>query len=248
MADELILSLYVIGAAIPSVILIYGAYWAFSIRHAIFTGVYRSQALWIGFFSLYFIGYVGGFDSGAHGVSLTFDLLLTAYYVVLSLLLFRLIDVDVKVARRSDPLLRDTLRWRTLRLIVWTIIVGASFLVFVVAGSRDIGIAIAPLIIAVSQALVYLPMAISGVIGLTIGARRSADQTFRRSLEWFGLFFVALLFSSSSYFLVISGLVIVPTDLYNSLGGLAFIPAAYCLYRSAKSLAPLGRIPLDGPS
>lgn len=248
MAGEFILSLQVIGAAIPSVILIYGAYWAFAIRRAIFTGVYRSQALWIGFFSLYFIGYVSGLDNGAPGVSLTFDLLVTAYYVVLSLLLFRLIDVDVNVARRSDPLLRDTLRWRTLRLIIWTIIMAASFLVFIVAASRDIGIAIPPLIIAVSQALVYLPMAIPGVIGLTIGARRSADQTLRRSLEWLGLFFVALLLTSLSYFLVIGGLVTVPRDLYNSLGGLAFIPAAYCLYRSAKSLAPLGRISLERPS
>lgn len=239
MAD-LLFAVFVVGAVVPSFILVYGAYWAFQIRRALFVGVYRSQALWIGFFSLYFIPYVDGGNAGPN--NLVYALLLTLYYIVLALLLFRLIDLDVRVARRSDPLLRDTLHWPKLRLVVWTLlIVGAPFLL-AVTWLDYTGTFVSGQALAITQSSIYLPFLLSGVPALWLGARRSGDLTFRRNLKWMALFFVLLLVTSMAYFLETAGLLPIPLDLFNALGGITFVPAAYCLYRSAKSLAPLGHM------
>ena len=243
MASDLVLLLTIASAIAPSTILAYGTYWAFQIRRALFTGIYRSQAFWLGFFGLYLIPYNLGLDQGAIG-SEVYDLLVTLYYVVLALLLFRLVDVDVGVARRADPLLRETLHWRKLRMVVWAIMSLGIVVVIVLALAKDSGFVVSGLETALSQGSVYLTFILVGAPALLISSSRSKDQTLRRSMKWFGLFFLFLLMTNLLYFGITAGVLQVPADLFNATGGLIFVPSAYCIYRSAKSLAPLDHISL----
>src|SRR6266436_571946 len=93
----------------------YAAYWAFIIRKALVTGLYRRQALWAGTMGLYFVA-LSTFLTIALSFNLTTllvnilgGLLISSGFIVL----FAWIDSTVRVARRSDPLLRDTFRWST---------------------------------------------------------------------------------------------------------------------------------------
>jgi hypothetical protein len=85
---------------------------------------------------------------------------------------------------------------------------------------------------------------------LVIGTRRSADPVLKMSLKWLGL---ALIFYVLSFVInPIVGLTI-PTltqfeffySYYALPSGVVGIVSAYCLYRSARSLAPIGRISLE---
>src|SRR3989442_4992398 len=103
----------------------YAAYWAFIIRKALVTGLYRKQALWAGTMGLYFVS-LSTFLSIALSFNLTTllvnilgGLLISSGFIVL----FAWIDSTVRVARRSDPLLRCTLRWSKLTYFIGVVTV-----------------------------------------------------------------------------------------------------------------------------
>ena len=87
-----------------------------------------------------------------------------------------------------------------------------------------------------------------GTIALLVGARRSSDVVLRRSLKWLGagLLYVPCLvlvsvaegMMGASYYDMIYSYGIVPWRVAVLLG--------YALYRSARSLAPLNRLPRAG--
>jgi hypothetical protein len=220
----------------------YGAYWAFAIRRALASRDYRRQALWLGVVCLYWIALFPDkniFNNTYNNLAVGF------YYSFLPVLLFVWIDASVRVARRSDPLLRNTLHWNTLRLLIWAVIALATFLTIILnfenilTGNPPSGIFILPFWVAPVATL------ISGSPAILLSAIRSRDTTFRRSLKWFGMFIVVFLIGlvlSVLAFLISSdtahGIISVVRDFI-------FAPAAYCLYRSARSLAPMDRLPLE---
>ena len=114
-----------IGHGIAVLIEIYAAYWAFGIRRALAVNIYRSQALGIGLVAVSFAILV--FES----VIRVFIIPLTQHYSFISLVilfivflvLFYWIDATMISARRSDPLLRDSLHWSKLRILPWIVIV-----------------------------------------------------------------------------------------------------------------------------
>lgn len=243
MADSSLLWLGIAGSLIVTAILLYGGYWAFSIRHALFVRAFRNQALWLGFFSLYIIPHAINVDSFVMSLNSPIaNFANELYYIFLAVLLFRLIDVDVGLARRSDPLLRDTLRWKQLRLVVWSIMTFSIASLIILSTADILGYRTPTSVVIPLQASVYLSFLVSGSSALFLGAKRSRDETFRRSLKWFGLFFLGLLASTMVYFLTSSGLVSISPDILNDTSVYFFAPAVYCLYRSAKSLAPMGRL------
>ncbi len=243
MADSYLLWLNVVGYLIAAAILLYGGYWAFAIRRALFVRAYRSQAFWIGFFSLYLIPHGPSVDSVL--ASFNSPILYFAnelYYIFLAVLLFRLIDVDVGLSRRSDPFLRRTLHWKRLRLIIWGIMT-FSIVSLIILGIAGIFGPSAPTSTVIPlQASVHLSFLVSGIPALFLGARRSRDEIFRTSLKWFGLFFLVLLANVMVYFVTSSGLVSISQELVNTTSGYLFAPAAFCLYRSVKSLVPMDRL------
>jgi len=148
------------------------------------------------------------------------------------ILIFLWIDSTVLIARRSDPLFRDTLRWSKLRYLFWLATIGGA--VGAITTAIDSGLStIAP----------YGGALFFGAIALLISGRRSGDSTLRRHLEWTGLCVFLLWLASQAQdplFRVITDPYLVQLLIYPLVAA-----GAYSLYRSAKSLVPLGHIMLD---
>jgi hypothetical protein len=204
-----------------AVAFLYPAYWALAVRRALGLRMYRNQALGLALLGI--------------GFALAF---VRPLEVVLSysVLLFYWIDASVLAARRTDPLLRDTLNWSKLRWIFWLVIVGLwvpEMVDLVVSGNffgNNLTKDIFGTLVVVPFALVF----VSGAPLLVLASRRSGDNALKRHLKWFGYFVSAILVAG---LLQNAGLVIATFVL--------FVVGAYCLYRSARSLAPLNRIALD---
>jgi hypothetical protein len=233
----------IVGVLVLSMIPTYGyaAYWAFSIRQALAVRAYRKQALGIGLVILAFISTLGIYGSLSSLISLQlFSALSTISWYALWGVLFYWIDASVLAARRSDPLLRDTLLWRWLRIPFWAVIVTALVVVFgylgygIVTGNatvlRDL------LNLSSSDAIlntaILLPVVATfvGVILLPVIAFRIKwDRPLRMHFGWFGLFVGSLSLGFAGPF---------------GLGVLTvlFFFGGFCLYRSAKSLVPMNII------
>lgn len=214
----------------------YALYWAFDIRRALSSPVFRNQALgmgllaagWAAFLALgtFFIG-SNGFNSGLPGVagflSFVSAIVLTYYWF----------DASIIAAQRTDPFLRDTLRWRMARYPAWMLLI--LFLSLIAAGTYSqqvAAFAFSPILSGVL--LVLLVVVVLGLPGVTfaISVRNSRNPTLRRHLTWSGLGiggFLAM-FSVGDQILGFSAI---------TLGYMVF---GYCLYRSAKSLAPMERM------
>jgi hypothetical protein len=217
----------------------YAAYWAFNIRRAQTVRIYRNQALGMGFVSLawilVFFNYVVVFHSGLYGLFVLFDSLII-------MMAFYWVDASVLAARRSDPLLRDTLHWQKLRVYLWGLLVASAAVVVFLTAYYEYVIGVEPqfmlnLPLGLTTGVVSLPsqeVVYPSIIALPIAAYRSRDVFFRRSLAWFAAFIVMIeivgSFGTSSSFLPTLGV----------FGSLTI--AAYCIYRSVKSLVPLNRI------
>jgi hypothetical protein len=147
------------------------------------------------------------------------------------IVIFAWMDSTIRVARLSDPLFRDTLHWSKLRYFL---------------GFGTVGGAIASVISAImsgfSQIAPFGGALFLGAFALLISASRSGDITLKKHLTWTGLctFFLWLgsqvqMPLSRIQFLVQLNLPDVITYVFVAAG-------AYSLYRSAKSLVPLGHV------
>ncbi len=233
-----------IGIIATLVVSAYATYWAFSIRHALAAGAYRRQALGIGVVALVFpIGFFAGTES--FSVDPSFFWFVPLYASFATVLFW--VDASTFVARRSDPLMRDTLHWTRLRAWVWSsnVAIMAAYLAaatyaqttqaYLITAPPPLWLIVVQLVLVVVDA--FLPLALAAVL-LTIGATRSGDPTLHGHLRWFGLFalfgFLATLASAGSY------------PEHHSTEGLftylGLFVGGYFLYRSARSLAPLNRL------
>ncbi len=214
-----------IGHGIAVLIELYAAYWALNIRHALAVKVYRRQALGIGLVAISFA--ILDFEQVLSSVIIPslggngFIFFGTVFLV--SLILFYWIDSSMISARRSDPLLRDSLHWSKLRILLWILIV-AWYLIDVILLTLNP----TPSVLLLGP-VILVPL--SGALSLSVVSRRSKDIAFRRHLKWFAVFTVLLFF-------------IIPLGANIASYALIF-PAGYSLYRSARSLAPLNKISLD---
>ncbi len=166
-----------------------------------------------------------------------------------AMILFYWIDASAPVARRSDPLLRDTFHWRQSRTLLWTfniVIIGSYlFTVTYLQATGKLPSTSNPppdliFLFALFISPVLVPM-ISGAALLPIWARRSRDTTLRRHLRWFGLFSLFLLVGT------LASIVAYPEH-HAGIGFLTYASlfvGGYFLYRSARSLAPLNRITVE---
>jgi hypothetical protein len=201
-------------------ILVYPAIWAFSIRSALAVRVYRNQAFAVGLFPL---GLYLGLVVGALGLSLS---VVFAFYLV---------DSSALAGRRSDPLLRDTLHWRSVRAPLWVLLVllnSGQVADLLVRGEYFVSRTPNDLVANVNFLLVIVILLL-GVPLLAAVAKRSMDPALRRNLAWFGL---ALLMTFVSP--VLAG------DVPGGWGALVgFSLLGFFLYKSARSLAPLNALP-----
>ena len=216
----------------------YAAYWAFIIRKALATGLYRKQALWAGTMGLYFVALSTfltialSFNLTALSVNILGGLLISSGFVVL----FAWIDSTVRVARRSDPLLRDTLRWSRLRYFIGLVTLFGA--ISAVLTSINSGFA---LVAPFGGALFF------GAIALLISARRSGDTTLRRHLKWMGLA-IAMLWLASQLSGVLFRIFPAGSLASEAITYSLVAVGGFCLYRSARSLVPLGHLSLPDVS
>ena len=164
---------------------------------------------------------------------------------------FYAIDASALAARRSDPLLRDTLRWSQLRIILWGITIGgvvlnlssAMYFLFT-TGNIPVGGLSSTRILAIIQTIYtiapYFVTTLAGALLLPIIVRRSGDMTLRTHLWWFELFAIFVLV----FYLLIPVLLGDPLQIL-SVQFAGLLAGAYFLYRSAKSLVPLNRLSLS---
>lgn len=232
MLSDLETALLIVGFAVPLLPLGYVIYWAFEIRHALFVRLYRNQALGVALLAVALIlGIYGGIAPGLPLPSIVESVADAADFLSY-LLIFYWIDISLRAARRSDPLLRDTLHWGQVRKALWPVYLGilAILVVWTALNLGETLLYLAPSLIVIISGLLYLPAA----------ARRSKDPVLRRHFTWFGLFFIGFFLASfgelgnfpfdvGGDLLTISGLLI----------------SSYFLYRSARSLVPLNKITLE---
>jgi len=237
------LTLLYIGLAFTVLMWSYSVYWALDLRRLLSAPLYRNQALGAGLVSTAFASLncaiYGGQNTSLVGnlqlIVIGYTFLITFYWV----------DSSVLAARKTDPLYRDTLHWRKVRLAVWPVIFVTALalpgLSIVYPSSLLQGEGVTWLFVI----LVFTPIIGafgSGLILLPIAGRRSRDEALRKNLEWFGLF--------GASFILFAILNILSPGESEPGGGLAFfflvlafVAGSYCLYRSTKSLAPLNRLP-----
>ena len=228
----------------PIIILVeyaYAAFWALNIRRALAVRLYRNQALGIALVavslaSAVFIGLEIPAPDGLFVVPIFSAFLVMFYWI----------DTSILAARRSDPLLRDTLHWSQLRILVWALNIGpiiifsVVFLYFFLLNVTPQSV-LDPSFALIGSIIVYTPLlatSISGAIFLPISAHRSKNMSLSKHLKWFGIFMVVLALG----FTIVAPL-IANDPLLSTVGfSVAVFIGGYCLYRSARSLAPLNRL------
>jgi hypothetical protein len=228
-------------ALIPAVILVlgmwaYAAYWAFNIRRALTVRLYRNQALGV---ALVVVAEV--VDLVAHllaGVGVYLE-----YFVleaIFTLIVFYFIDASILAGRRSDPLLRNTIRWRSLRLFLWPVMVAMEAVIISVATYFQVATGTVPsstlnLVVVLFD---LLALASVGAVGILLTALRSKDPRLHAHFTWIAVFVVFLFVPA----LPGNNIVILPAIVNGAVvvGGL--LGEGYSLYRSAKALVPLNRL------
>jgi hypothetical protein len=226
----------VVAEVIPAAIFLYASYWAFSIRRALVSRIYRNQAFWLGA-----VGALVGIS-----VFLTYssnqvvNALIAVYYAAMFLVVFGFVDSIIPVAHRSDPLLRSIIGWERLRILLWVDAFALGVVTFAtyVLYSNFLNDIILPLV----------ALSVFGVSGFAIvtGARRSRDPLLRASLKWLGVVLVLAVFVFIAYAIVSAIPGVSEFDVFYSypalLVGAVYIMMAYALYTSARSLAPVTRL------
>ena len=211
----------------------YAAYWAFIIRRALVRGLYRRQASWVVAMGIYFVVLSSFltlaiyFDLNNLAVNILGGAIIGAGFIII----FAWMDTTIRVARRSDPLSRDTLHWSKLRY----------FLGFVTLGGA-LGSVFESVTSGFSQVAPYGGALFIGALGLLISARRSGDTTLRKHLVWTGLctFFLWLASQAEMPLSEIQLLTQLNLSQVFTFGIVAV--GAFSLYKSAKSLVPLGHM------
>jgi hypothetical protein len=223
----------------------YAAYWALTIRRRLFVKDYRTQALGLSFVAVYFlvlgvVSFSFPVDSESTGLPITVNALVDTGY--LAIILYW-IHTTVTVARRSDPFERDNLRYSITKYIwvsIVVVLVAASLVFNPVGLIITAAVPLPPLLLALGIA----PWACGAAFGagvLYLSASRSRDRTIRVHVRWFGSFSLVSLVN-----IVVGGAWQEGGGNTGTNGPFFFVffmggqlLAAYCLYRSAKSLAPM---------
>ncbi|HMD78879.1 MAG TPA: hypothetical protein VKF39_02730, partial [Nitrososphaerales archaeon] len=225
-------------------IYLFAAYWAFSIRHSLVGRVYRNHALWLGVLCVL----VAVQRVGNNSIDPTLNAIGGFTLLILFPVVFAFIDTTVRVARRSDPLLRSILHWESVRFLLWADLAALEAVIILTIvspsfGNSDLG--------NILWTVLVFPVFIVGGSALLIGATRSGDPVLRRSLKWIGVVLFVAVLNMLVTSIIINLPNISPADFYYSYpalpDGAVSIVGAYAFYRSARSLAPINRLQAAEP-
>jgi hypothetical protein len=232
---------FVIGLILAIGLGSYDAYWSLGLRRALRVRAYARQLVIVGSFSVYgaflfLLFYLIYFLEPSLFNSPVYYLQV-GLYAVLPPMTFAWIDSSIRLGRRSDPLLRDPLRWSKIRLALWPLLL--LTLIGIASNGGDNPVFLSSFVI----------IAIS-VLPILMAARWSGDSHYRRSLQWFGIAIAALVLQNVGFQTLMSGMGtgIVYSDsgfVWSIFANLALVPVMFlCIYMCARSLVPLNRVSL----
>jgi hypothetical protein len=231
---------------------------ALQIRGSLSVGLYRRQALWTASICVLFIlilsiDFVFIFFLPYNSIV---DLVVSVMQGASIFTIFGWIDTSTLIARRSDPLLRNTIHWTILRRFVWIILL-ASYTAAIALAIENIvaggALSSRPSLAETSTLSVVLivPFAL-GAFLLPMDALRSGDLVLRRHLRWLSLVVLAIFGVTLLYGeVLISGqgigfLALSRTVFDEPASNVAFYVLAlvfgYAILRAASSLAPINKI------
>jgi hypothetical protein len=237
----------------------YAMYRALKVRRVLSVELYRRQALWAGANGLYW-AFLFLFTLSA---SLLYDsnpqlstqivavniVELGTLYVAL-ILDFLWIDSSVNAARRSDPLVRDILSWRHLRIILWFaifigIVVSFTFYALPIVNRLNGDPIMGVLSFWIVNSPVFYIVGLSSIVGLIISWSRAKDPILKRHLRWLFLYTIVLFTQGN-----LSLLIYAPLSqqlLLAVLAGVLLTVAilnGLALFKTARSLAPISHLPV----
>ena len=244
-------SLYIpsiVGQLVLAGIFSYAAFWGFTVERGLGLRPYRRQALWVAIAGAFFAGQwllqAAIAPYYPYGTTPTTRIIVDSYNDAGYTLIFAWIDVSIPLLRRSDRIMRDTLYWKRLRLILWPLV-----LLGVVGGDLVLNSLTAltgnpyAFIGNVFSTVPYIVILL-GAFALGLGMKRSHDPTLDRHLKWFGL--SALLIISAfllGHFGRTLGLIPASSGLFiETVDYVLLTLAGIFLFRSAKHLVPLSKI------
>jgi hypothetical protein len=186
-------------------------------------------------------------------------------------IVFAFIDSIIPVLRRSDPLLRNILNWKKVRIGLWSVVALEtilriyewSYFLYLPAcwAATYIGECVRTSFAMINPGwpsailgffffrwyFLTTPCFILGAVALLIGSRRSRDMVLRESVKWSG---AALVCDIVGWSLVVAIISLLNWSYYYYtysygavLGNAVAFLTGYAIYRSARSLAPLNRLP-----
>ena len=246
-SDFLEFILLIALVAIASGIYFYSGYWAFTVRKVLAGHIYRRQALWVAvaglYFALFFVFATIAIIFGASSNNFIVTVLGDAFMVLGFIIIFAWIDATIRVARRSDPLHRNTLHWAGFR---YFLLVGAFFaLLFTVVPapfepSSSSILEGSTLLAPLAGALLF------GGLTLLVSARRARDAILRRHLKWFGIYIVFLFVTNRAEGEVLSRPFLLSNSILLEIITYAlFIVSAYFLFKCARSLTSFSPYPVE---
>jgi hypothetical protein len=245
-------SFYIIGILLSTFGSVYAAYWSFLIRRKLVTPTFRRQALIVGAISLYggisvvffYAIYFFAPDLPAAFMP-ALEHLQVFLYGILPAIGLAWADSSIRVGRRLDPRLRDSFRWSMTRWVLWPLMIASNVAFFVGSGLTTTYDTLAK--VALVSALILLGIS---VVVVSRTARRAADRSYRKSLEWFAAFIAFYLIYNAGFISLLlvfpagNLLVYTPVDFtWGVIANLGVVPLLFfCMYRCSRSLVPLNRI------
>jgi hypothetical protein len=224
---------------------------ALRVRKALFVPIYKKQALSVAIVGLGWavIAVVSTFFFYLSAGNLGFDNYIAGSVELFAFtILFYWIDSVATTSRRADPLLRDSLKWSHLRIVIWVIVLGGTMinasLYFVFGPTLGGPFSFGYNIYAIEAIVRFVLTPLVGTLLIWMVYRRTKDILLRDHLKWLEVLLI-LLFFGTLLFELIAPLNTPRTyeQLFfaNSVLYVSFFGACYCLYRGATSLAPVNR-------
>jgi hypothetical protein len=247
----------------------YAAYRAFAIRKASLVPTHRYQALWVGATAIYWIVQFGFVIEALLYLLYPGAILAAKTLLIVSgiatlffglAFVFAWVDVNVLIARSSDPRNRDPFHWGYTRLIIWSAIflniVLASYFLIPSLLSTPITGGFGPyalyILFFAEDGLVYFAIPTICLAVLLVLYYHSRDPLLRKHLTWQSFNMSTLAFIALAIYFsrnTIAGFAFGSSPsslgiLFTVVVQLAFDFAdVFSVYMCARSLAPISRFP-----
>jgi hypothetical protein len=250
---------YLVIAPVFTVLFVYAAYRALVIRRVIAVRLYRRQSLWVGISGFYWAFFTLGLGLAAalysQNPAFVSSHSIIAYSVFVALygaliVSFLWIDSTIRVARRSDPLLRDALLWSKLRVFLWAVIFAGMALGLIFAPpsivSSSGGNPVTEIISFYNaNVIAFWIVGFASLAALIVSGLRSKDVSLRRQILALGVYVIALIFQGVPSVIVGDLHLGESGALVAILAVVAYLINSLALVRTARSLAPLNKLSLD---